>query len=175
MTEVHRMSKSTSNCIAPLFCKPWLHELMSILCHNDCFCFTLRSLLDLVLEGNPLALLKNYKVIVKGFVPSLQKLDGERCKNLVKNGTAGYADGYKRRQTADMSDCDSKMTKSSLSIDTQSVKNDCSMYDANGESIYIDGWSSNTTNGEIDISVPARARSPVPWRNPPSLLPRGKS
>ena len=131
--------------------------------------------MDLVLEGNPLALLRNYKVIVKGFVLSLQKLDGERCKNLVKNGGASYADGYKRRNTADMSDCDSKITKSSLSIDTQSVKNDCSMYDANGESIYIDGWSSNTTNGEIDLCVPARTRSPVPWRNPPSLLPRGET
>jgi hypothetical protein len=103
--------------------------------------------LDLVLEGNPLALLRNYKVIVKGFVLSLQKLDGERCKNLVKSGGASYADGYKRRNTTDMSDCDSKITKSSLSIDTQSVKNDCSMYDANGESIYIDGWSSNQFRG----------------------------
>lgn len=114
-------------------------------------------------------------MIVKGFVLSLQKLDGERCKNLVKSGDVSYTDGYKRRHTTDLSDCESKITKSSLSIDTQSVKNDCSMYDAAGESIYIDGWSSNTINGEIDLCVPARTRSPVPWRNPPSLLPRGET
>ena len=30
---------------------------------------------DLVLEGNPLALEKNYKSVVRGFVLSLKKLD----------------------------------------------------------------------------------------------------
>jgi hypothetical protein len=40
------------------------------------------------------------------------------------------------------------------------------------ESIYIDGWSSVSTNGNDSYS-PVTVRSPVPWRNPPTLLPRG--
>lgn len=112
--------------------------------------------------------MKNYKTLVLGFVLTLKKLDGNLCKNRIKNdrnSSSNYADGYSdRRSTIDMSDFD----------DTISRNNNDLKFRNKNESIYIDGWSSSSTNGNDSYS-PVTVRSPVPWRNPPNLLPRGNS
>ena len=109
---------------------------------------------------------------MSGFILSLKKLDGERCKS------GGYADGYsKRRSAGDAIDFDKTLSKSKSFTDNQTrLKPEhsyLSLTDSLGESIYLDGWGSNPKNGDIDLFAPVRARSPVPWRNPPSMPPRG--
>lgn len=136
------------------------------------FFFFARNLSDLVLEGNPVALQKGYRNIISGFILSLKKLDGERCKSV------GYADGYsKRRNNNDALDFDKALSKGKASPDSHTrakpEHNDLSLADSLGESIYLDGFSSNSRNGDIDPLAPVRARSPMPWRNPPSMPPRG--
>lgn len=136
-----------------------------------------RNLLDLVLEGNPIALLKNYKTIVLGFVLSLKKLDGERCKGTKSDG-ATYADTYSyRRNTSDMTEFDSKIGRSNSAVHSPRGRHfevsDSNTSGTTGESIFVDGWCSNTTYEPSDPFAPARTRSPLPWRNPPSVVPRG--
>jgi hypothetical protein len=140
--------------------------------YSLCFISFDRNLSDLVLEGNPVALQKGYRNIISGFILSLKKLDGERCKSV------GYADGYsKRRNNNDAIDFDKALSKGKSSPDTHTRSkpehNDLSLADSLGESIYLDGFSSNSRNGDIDLFAPVRARSPMPWRNPPSMPPRG--
>lgn len=140
--------------------------------HSLCFICSARNLSDLVLEGNPVALQKGYRNIISGLILSLKKLDGERCKMV------GYADGYsKRRNNNDALDFDKALSKGKSSPDSHTRSkpehNNLSLTDSLGESIYLDGFSSNPRNGDIDLFVPVRARSPMPWRNPPSMPPRG--
>jgi len=124
---------------------------------------------DLVLKGNPICDSKNYKTLVLGFVLSLKKLDGKLCKNRIKNdkkaGSSNYRDGYlDRRSSGDMSSFDDAISKNN-NLERSRRLGD--------ESIYIDGWSSASTNGNDSYS-PVTVRSPVPWRNPPTLLPRDR-
>lgn len=140
--------------------------------HSLCFVSFARNLSDLVLQGNPVALQKGYKNIISGFILSLKKLDGERCKSV------GYADGYsKRRINNDAIDFDKALSKSKSSPDSHTRSkpehNNLSLMDSLGESIYLDGFSSSSRNGDVDLFAPVRARSPMPWRNPPSMPPRG--
>jgi hypothetical protein len=67
------------------------------------------------------------------------------------------------RSSGDMSSFDDTISKNNILEKSRRVSN---------ESIYIDGWSSVSTNGNDSYS-PVTVRSPVPWRNPPTLLPRG--
>ena len=145
------------------------------------FCCFARNLSDLVLEGNAVALQKGYKQIVSGFILSLKKLDGTSCKS------GGYADGYsKRSSNCDAKDFDKTLSKSKSFTDNHTRSksehhyHDLSLTDSLGESIYLDGWGSNSNsnsrNDDMDLfAAPVRARSPVPWRNPPSMTPKGTS
>ena len=136
---------------------------------------------DLVLEGNPLALEKNYKSVVRGFVLSLKKLDGKPYNNGYKNANDSYADGYNRKQILNESmegqDKKSKLKspKNEKNIMSASVNNNYeqSKLSNNEETICIDGWSSNLTIGDTSPFTTIQMRSPVPWRNPPSITPRG--
>lgn len=155
------------------------------MCISFFFCCFGRNLSDLVLEGNPVALQKGYKHIISGFILSLKKLDGTCCKS------GGYADGYsKRRGNGDAKDFDKTLSKSKSFTDnhprskSEQHDHDLSLTDSLGESIYLDGWGSNSNsnsngnsrNCDIDLfAAPVRARSPVPWRNPPSMTPKGTS
>ena len=219
----------------PLF--PSFPNIPPIFLHPPNICCSMLS--DLVLQGNPISVQKNYKMTVRGFVLSLKRLDGLPIRT--QSVTGGYADSYTaRRITCDMSAFDDKIARNNsqdVSRATRTVKspntnsysnnnsnnsfngnssnnnnnnssssnnhlnnmrspninntsmrsvnnndtsssgnnrNNTSMSTSNGESIYIDGWSSNSTNGDTNPFAPHSIRSPVPWRNPPCLLPRGE-
>ena len=143
---------------------------------------------DLVLEGNPLALEKNYKSVVRGFVLSLKKLDGQPCKSGINNASGSYADGYSKKQMANETiEFEGQKNKTSSPINRKnalikSTNNDENnnninnqrLLSNNEETIYIDGWSSNLTIGDTSPFIAIQMKSPVPWRNPPSITPRGK-
>ena len=136
---------------------------------------------DLVLEGNPLALEKNYKSVVRGFVLSLKKLDGKPCNNGLNITNGSYADSYNRKQILNVTvEGQDKKLKQKSPQNQKSIlctsfhdNNNQSALSNNEETVCIDGWSSNLTIGDTGPFTTIQMRSPVPWRNPPSITPRG--
>ena len=61
----------------------------------------------------------------------------------------------------------------------QNTNNNNNNNNGKNANIYIDGWTNesttgtNTNTGEYNPFAAVEYRSPVPWRNPPSLTPRG--
>lgn len=157
-----------------------------------------KSLVDLSLQGNPVSVTKNYKTLVMGFVGTLKYLDGKAVKHRNRKLDVGYSDSYllaRGRNSADDVDGDDDENASlSYSFGSQRTTRDGASTTgswswkrsggptsrsvrsvpysiASNERIYSDGWS---TGADQDPLSMVRPRSPVPWRNPPQILPRDR-
>ena len=137
-------------------------------------------LIDLSLRGNPLCITKTYKTNVMAFVTKLKTLDGKVVSHRSHKLDVGYTDSRSYvRQSEEYDDVSSTSGVSWRPRGDRPRSGSSSRYGRynrpssihSNERVYIDGWS---TGADQDPFSVIRHRSPVPWRNPPQIVPRDR-
>ena len=140
-------------------------------------------LIDLSLKGNPLCITKTYKTNVLAFVSKLKTLDGKVVSHRSHKLDVGYTDSRLfARHHEEYDDASStsgaswrprrgrSRSRSNCSSSGYGKPHPPSSIHSN-ERVYIDGWSTGADQDPLSV---IRHRSPVPWRNPPQIVPRDR-